>query len=825
MQSRLNEFEKVEDYFEASNKSYEAYIASHKVSKRKFLITKYNLELLNVQPKLLYNRLMFLIKNYRMFRCECVFFQGHLASLEVLNPKILGKFIKYFYVVEPLPMVTLADFATENQMSKSILLEKLPNLLSTIAMMHSVKFAYLNISPFTIIVDGVFWLRPPSLMPYSSPKNCFAPPPQGFRAEYRSVNEMRFYRAPEWNANPMFCESDCWSLGCLLAEYMIFAGPLFGSISINDQMVRTQMICGPAPAFLNWPPAPQSRKTVFPPIIADMLSYDPRKRPLLCIHVSNQILQFIRDYNVGEEEEEFEEEEASYGEVSIGENEDDDSHISGISATESSNIESEHSDKSNAKSSHSYPVYAAPSQSGEEEEDLLQEKVDSPKGSQGKSSQISKSVSPDVNQISPITSNTSAVSTPSQQKNSSSQSQANNSLKDSPITSNTSAVSTSSQQKNSSSQSQANNSLKDSPITSNTSAVSTSSKQKNSSSQSQANNSLKDSPITSNTSAVSTPSQQKNSSSQSQANNSLKDSPITSNTSAVSTSSQQKNSSSQSQANNSLKDSPELKSDDNKSVNSRKSNGSNSSNKSLPKYASGEKKSKNSSSVEEDRLDSLGSNHDSPAYASGVIESDHNSVKSHSSHSSRHSSSSKPSYAVNKVPSVKEKKMNSDAYDYSSSHSTKLAMEEDYVDNKNSTKKVQKTKVLTSKTESSGNSHVTFSSGNAQFSGKSASSHQYTYSSSTDVQTEADALRERIKILEAQLQYQSYSEESINSDSSLDPTEIVETISKLKRDLNAMDSGLLSGSCVGCATGTDLENSLSKQEKILDAADEELKSD
>ena len=308
MSSPVDSYTKIEDYFKANDGTYESYIAAHNVSHRKVLITKYNLNLIydpkqKQQARTVYNRIMFLANNYKLFRCECVCFYPN-ANLNSINRSVLGKFIKHFIVVEPLPMVTLADYSTKNKIDKNVLLEKLPNLLSTISQLHSVKFPYMSLSPFTIIVDELFWLRPPTICPYKSPKNAFAPPPSSTRGEYRSVNEMRFYRAPEWNAVPLFLESDCWSLGTILAEYLIFGGPMFGSLSVRDQQVRTQMIMGPAPPFLNWPPPPKCPTASFPPLIADLLSWDPRKRPLICVHVSKQIMQFVGEFEASEEEEE-----------------------------------------------------------------------------------------------------------------------------------------------------------------------------------------------------------------------------------------------------------------------------------------------------------------------------------------------------------------------------------------------------------------------------------------------------------------------------------------------------------------------------------------
>jgi hypothetical protein len=264
--------------------------------------------MLDMPPDILKERLLFLCHNYKLFRCEAVFFHNHLPTLDAIKPPIISKFIRYFYVVEPLPMICLADYATSRLLTPDFLFQKFPNVLNTIASLHSVRFPYLNLSPFSVIVDDTFSIRPPPLNPFASPKSLLPPPPKVYRSSFRSVNEIRFYQAPEWNAVHPFCSSDSWSLGAILAELLVLGGPVFGSLSREDQMKRTQQILGPAPKFLQWPPATVTIPCELPPLILELLDYDPQRRPWLCIHFCQRILAFIhgmavRDGEVAQEDE------------------------------------------------------------------------------------------------------------------------------------------------------------------------------------------------------------------------------------------------------------------------------------------------------------------------------------------------------------------------------------------------------------------------------------------------------------------------------------------------------------------------------------------
>jgi len=297
MKSRINEFSIIEPYFSPKCKSYESFIAVHKVSNRKFLLTKYNLEILVSYGHKFVERLLFLCQNYRMFRCEGVFFQGHLSTLDVIKTNVIGKFLKVFYVVEPLPMTTLADYSAKSNVNREFLMKSLPNLINTLCSLHSVSFPYLNLSPYSIIVDEMLWLRPPPLISHASSKSIFPPPPRLNRLSFRSVNEYRFYRPPEWGLFELSCTSDTWSLATILAEFILFGGPLFGSLHNIDYMKRVQMVLGAAPLSYNWIPIDNTIPFDFPSPIKAMLNYDPKKRPSLCLHLGHKLMKWVKEEN------------------------------------------------------------------------------------------------------------------------------------------------------------------------------------------------------------------------------------------------------------------------------------------------------------------------------------------------------------------------------------------------------------------------------------------------------------------------------------------------------------------------------------------------
>ena len=300
MKSRVGEFNILGHYFTPRCKTYDSYIAESKTSQKKYLLTKYNLQYINIPTEVIANRIVFLFENYKMFRCEGVFFNNNVPSVDYITPDAIGTKLRYFYVVEPFPMICLADYALNNTVDNDFLKEHLPNVLNTLSSLHSVKFPYLQLSPFTIIYDEKLWLRPPSIAPYASPKSLLPPPPHDKSSPFRSVDEMRWYRAPEWNAVPPFFQSDSWSLACIVAEYCLFGKPLFGATTDTNQQLATQSILGPAPAQLNWIQATEFNHVELPRVLVKLLDYDPRLRAAICLHVSIEIMILI----TGDEEEE-----------------------------------------------------------------------------------------------------------------------------------------------------------------------------------------------------------------------------------------------------------------------------------------------------------------------------------------------------------------------------------------------------------------------------------------------------------------------------------------------------------------------------------------
>lgn len=298
MISKVDEYECIKTFFTPRCKSYESFIMRSRLTGSEYLMTKYNLKMMNVPKKIMVERLIFLIENYRLFRCDAVFFDRTITTIDLVTPEFLGERLKAFYVVEPLPLITLADFAQLHPLDKEFFEHRLPNVLNTLCALHSVKFPYLNLSPFTIVVDEKLWLRPPSVNPYASPNSLFSPPPRDKQEGFRNIYEMRWYRAPEWNAVPPFWQSDLWSLAAVLVEYMITNTPLFRGYVKRYQQLRTQELLGQAPKYLNWAPMEEYRPINLPHVFKKMLRYDPRIRPPMCIALAMEIMAFV----CGEEE-------------------------------------------------------------------------------------------------------------------------------------------------------------------------------------------------------------------------------------------------------------------------------------------------------------------------------------------------------------------------------------------------------------------------------------------------------------------------------------------------------------------------------------------
>ena len=313
MKSRLGEYEVVDHYFSPRCKSYDSFITRSRRNGRQYLLTKYNLQLLNVPKDLLISRIAFMVKNYKMFRCESVFFQQNLNAFSEITIANIGKNLLYFYVVEPLPMVTLADYALENTVDTEFMKEYMPNVMNTLSSLHSVKFPYLALSPFTIVLDNnKLWLRPPSLNPYNSPKSLFPPTPHVKDQQFRKVDEMRFYRAPEYKAVPPFIQSDTWSLATVVAEYTIYGHPMFYALTNTEQMEKTQMILGDAPKELNWPLPEEHGYCELPQILSRMLDWNPALRPPVCLRVSLQLMMFMNGETEPEDEGNWDDENIPY---------------------------------------------------------------------------------------------------------------------------------------------------------------------------------------------------------------------------------------------------------------------------------------------------------------------------------------------------------------------------------------------------------------------------------------------------------------------------------------------------------------------------------
>jgi hypothetical protein len=291
MYTLIREFDVVKRHFTPRCLSYDSFIVAHKTTGEEFLLTRYNLGMIRMPLNLLQSRLLFLCRHYKLFRCESVFFHHHLTSLD--GPLDL---ISPFYILERLPMTPLADYASSHKVTRSLLFEKLPHVLNTLSSLHSLDFPYLNLSPFSIIVEDTFLLRPPPLNPFDFPSSMLPPAP----GTIGDVDATRLYQSPEWNCVELFCSSDCWSLATILAELLVIGTPLFASRDRREQIQRTQVVLGRAPSFVEWPrPACANRCGPLPDLLVQLLDYDPERRPNMCVHVAQRVLALVQEPRAG----------------------------------------------------------------------------------------------------------------------------------------------------------------------------------------------------------------------------------------------------------------------------------------------------------------------------------------------------------------------------------------------------------------------------------------------------------------------------------------------------------------------------------------------
>jgi hypothetical protein len=207
--------------FEEPHHLFKSFLGSHHTRRKTFFITIYSLDHFDSSTySFLCSRMKFICRHRSLFRCCDSFFDHNLRSLHSVRPMNIGFMIHQFIVVEPIPMVSLADSAVSNFPDFSVLVNGLCSIAKTVQICHGQSFGYGSLSLLNIVVcDGSFELRPPPLFPFLPVSS--APPPCVDRPFYREVTDERFCG--------LFTEWDCMvrdaiTFAKLLCEFGVYGG-------------------------------------------------------------------------------------------------------------------------------------------------------------------------------------------------------------------------------------------------------------------------------------------------------------------------------------------------------------------------------------------------------------------------------------------------------------------------------------------------------------------------------------------------------------------------------------------------------------------------
>jgi hypothetical protein len=156
--------------------------------------------------------------------------------------------IRQFIVIEPTPMLSLADSISEGFSEPSRLVNGLCAVARTITALHKRAFGYGSVSPLNIVVtDTTFELRPPPLFPFLTINS--SPPPIVHRPHYRETTDERFCS--------LLTASDCLirdlrTFAKLLCEFGLYGGrQLFGDFQDTSKLQEHFKLPHPAVDLLS----------------------------------------------------------------------------------------------------------------------------------------------------------------------------------------------------------------------------------------------------------------------------------------------------------------------------------------------------------------------------------------------------------------------------------------------------------------------------------------------------------------------------------------------------------------------------------------------
>lgn len=200
--------------------AFKSIIATNIKTQKDYLLTIYDLNYYKDKKSQVCRKIISICQTINFYRCCHVFFDREIYTLKSIRPSNIGSFLKKFIVVEPFPMISLADYFDSKKVDVNSIINGFQYIFKTISTLHFLDISYGSLSPLNIVVtDGNFSFRPPNLLKYQC--SC-TPPPLVARQKYRFKTEMENYPKDRNLRNSK--KTDFLCFGYLLCDYILYFG-------------------------------------------------------------------------------------------------------------------------------------------------------------------------------------------------------------------------------------------------------------------------------------------------------------------------------------------------------------------------------------------------------------------------------------------------------------------------------------------------------------------------------------------------------------------------------------------------------------------------
>ena len=161
----INNFLKIKELSTANYTFCKTYIVKKRKSKCFYHLIEYYLPFFKKKELIsICARIKFLLKNWRCFRCSGVFFDHSNIKMKSVRPANVNFLFKKFYILEPLPCISLMDAIYQGIDDFSIYMDGFVSIAEQIQWFHCHHFEIGPITPYSICVDrNSLYLRPPPL--------------------------------------------------------------------------------------------------------------------------------------------------------------------------------------------------------------------------------------------------------------------------------------------------------------------------------------------------------------------------------------------------------------------------------------------------------------------------------------------------------------------------------------------------------------------------------------------------------------------------------------------------------------------------------------